>query len=407
MIHSNIRLKQYGTHESENDMMIDEFDDVNVDESGTNKVSLQLIVAMIAISVLSLCALTLNSVTGNTLLRNYSIYGGKKTTSPSAYPSSAPTGIPSSSLYMIISNEYGESTTEKYPYSFLADALFAETYKNNTVSINSATDACSYAYTISKVNDSFTVSGFGVDGKFYFEPKSTGLYSFVLLESCNGIVTRNYTSDLWSKYVRRDVSELTESDREEFLDAFATLWNVNTLDGQKIYGDKYKSLWYFAVIHQDAGASLVCDEFHKGSGFINNHVLLGSYLEQSLQLVNPRTCLHYMEYVKLFDTTDSSAYKSHKSNELDGGSWTELLTSTYFGSSDPYTGRILDGRWADITLPYLTEDFYIESGVDPEGSFFPVEASEQLFLGQKFFPELGYHMTSPYGLLRYCYSISK
>ena len=36
------------------------------------------------------------------------------------------------------------------------------------------------------------------------------------------------------------------------------------------------------------------------AGFVNNHMMLGAFLEQSMQLVDPSTCLHYMEYTKYF-----------------------------------------------------------------------------------------------------------
>jgi hypothetical protein len=85
------------------------------------------------------------------------------------------------------------------------------------------------------------------------------------------------------------------------LDALVTLWQVNTVDGMKLYGSKYKSLHYFASIHNDGGANSVCDEFHGGAGFANNHLMLGNYLEQSLQLVDPGVCLHYMDYSMYFE----------------------------------------------------------------------------------------------------------
>jgi hypothetical protein len=90
-----------------------------------------------------------------------------------------------------------------------------------------------------------------------------------------------------------------------------------------MYGSRYKSLHYFASIHNDAGGNSVCDEFHGGSGehsrflsflsvwskhiwyagFANNHLMLGNYLEQSLQLIDPTTCLHYMDYTKYFENS--------------------------------------------------------------------------------------------------------
>jgi hypothetical protein len=124
------------------------------------------------------------------------------------------------------------------------------------------------------------------------------------------------------------------------------------------------------------------------TGFLNNHVMLGSYLEQSLQLVDPSTCLHYMEYSKYFGSDD---FQQHIVNQLDNGAWTNLLTADFFGSSDPLTGRILDGRWENQSVPFVDEDFYTNHGVSAEKNFFPYEASA--WRG-------AVHMTNPYGLLR-------
>lgn len=41
---------------------------------------------------------------------------------------------------------------------------------------------------------------------------------------------------------------------------------MNTVDGMEEYGPRYKSLHYFASIHNDAGANSVCDEFHGSPG---------------------------------------------------------------------------------------------------------------------------------------------
>jgi hypothetical protein len=63
-------------------------------------------------------------------------------------------------------------------------------------------------------------------------------------------------------------------------------------------------------------------------------------------------------------------------NQVEGNSWTELLSSKYFGASDPITGRILDGRWVNVTVPYMTEEFFEAEGIDEKLTFFPHEESE-------------------------------
>jgi hypothetical protein len=63
-------------------------------------------------------------------------------------------------------------------------------------------------------------------------------------------------------------------------------------------------------------------------------------------------------------------------NQLDGGIWTELLTEKWFGSSDPYTGEILDGRWAHSPVPRLDGDFFQAHGIEKSTTYFPDEQAE-------------------------------
>jgi hypothetical protein len=73
--------------------------------------------------------------------------------------------------------------------------------------------------------------------------------------------------------------------------------------------------------------------------------------------------------------------------------WTRILTDEFFGSNDPYTGRLINSRWADLELPYVDDDFFNDHGIDPYTTFFPEEE-----VG--WFKKSDAHMHSPYGLLR-------
>jgi hypothetical protein len=70
------------------------------------------------------------------------------------------------------------------------------------------------------------------------------------------------------------------------------------------------------------------------------------------------------------------------SNQNDGGTWTEILTSKWFGSNDPSTGRILDGRWANMSIPVVNDQFYQEHGVDKDQVWFPFTAEEQAWYNE-------------------------
>jgi hypothetical protein len=217
-------------------------------------------------------------------------------------------------MSITVSNEYGDITTTKYPYSWLEGAFFAENYKSNSFTISNTRNECSYYYSISGVSSSvstYSSSGEATDGVFTFTPTTCGEYSLTVNEICNEATSRTLTSSVYVKYVRREISSLSDADREAFLDAYKVLWDVSTTEGQSIYGEKYKGLYHFAVIHNDAGSSPVkdCDEFHGNSGFINNHVMFGAYLEQSLQMINPAVALHYMAYISYFSSDDFDTRK--------------------------------------------------------------------------------------------------
>ena len=84
---------------------------------------------------------------------------------------------------------------------------------------------------------------------------STVLTFTVIPEKCGKFTLTLTTQDgkqqyetVYVKYVRRELDLLTDEDREIFLDAMFVLWNVSTVDGQVMYGEKYKSAYYFTQV---------------------------------------------------------------------------------------------------------------------------------------------------------------
>lgn len=314
--------------------------------------------------------------------------------------------------------DYPDTSTDMFSYPFLQNSYLMEPHRENTVSVSLNDDSfycsssqslssietvnsCLLQWTLTKIDtddDATTISGCALDSSFTVQPVATGQYSLTITRKCNnGLFGKVGSFNVWVKYVRREVRSLTDYDRSEFLDAFRTLWDVSTLDGQKLYGDNYKSLFYFATIHNDASAppSNSCDEFHGkgvGYGFVSNHLYLGAYLEQSLQLVNPRVALHYLEYVDLFSSNEFLV--DHLQNTMDGGTWTEILSEKYFGANDPITGRIINSRWENSSIPFMDDDFFVREGIDNTCTFFPAEAN----VWKSYIHT--WHRSSPSGLLR-------
>jgi hypothetical protein len=210
------------------------------------------------------------------------------------------------SLHLKAFNEYGDYMSQMFQYPFLEDSLLAEPYRETTFVIMTTGQSCAYDWSIT--GQDFSEKGsVGInENSFQTTLFKTGLYNMSIWENCEGATqttsTRYLTQNLWVKYVRRELSTLTDSDREEFLDSFHKLWKVSTKSGRSLFGSAYKSVYHFAAVHNDAGGNPVCDEFHGDVGFANNHLFMSSYLEQSLQLINPKLALHYMDYTKYYSS---------------------------------------------------------------------------------------------------------
>ena len=72
---------------------------------------------------------------------------------------------------------------------------------------------------------------------------STGAYSLVVTESVGGVTTRTLSLNLYCKYVRREIRDLTLEDRHAYLHAAKTVWTTSTREGRLKKGEiKERSL---------------------------------------------------------------------------------------------------------------------------------------------------------------------
>ena len=251
-------------------------------------------------------------------------------------------------LYADVTNDYSGPDITMFAYPFLQDAILMEPYRDSTVTLKGFTPGCSIVWTLTGITYPSIVLTETIDasedGVFTVQPQQTGQYIFNVESRCGDAaeVQGQLTQAVWVKYVRRELSTLTDDDREEFLDAFRTLWDVTTRDGMDMYNKLFKSLNYFAAINNDASANPICDEFDAGTGFLNNRQYMGMYLEQSLRQINPRLSLHYMDYSKYFET---DLFAKHVTSPMDGGNWTDIFSEKWFGKNNPWNGVILEPGW--------------------------------------------------------------
>ena len=311
----------------------------------------------------------------------------------SSQSSTTTTTTTATNVEIVVTTEYGElnpaNSTNIYP--FLTGNTLMEPFRDNTAVIRSSlmSDYCNLDWTIEKDSDfineneqinvemgepviNFSGSSPVVNGvaTIIVQPQSTEKYNFKLSQSCSDFTNE---SIVWVKYIRRELKRLTDEDRVKLLSAMNTMWRVNTVDGMRLYGDGYKSAYYFTQIHIDAAGNNVCDMFHGDVGYLTAHVYLTNFFEQSMQLVDPSVSLHYYEYAEMFS---SQQFQNHMGNLKDGGSSIDILNEDWFGTSDPLTGVILDSIFKDIEPPRINSQFYIDHGVPTDTSFFPQNVNE-------------------------------
>ena len=127
----------------------------------------------------------------------------------------------------------------------------------------------------------FTESGTtsSAAGKFTVMFPSPGKYRVQLdcVLATGESVSHEDTVD--SFYVRRELRELTDRDRNLFLDTFMTLYNTGAAEGVKSFGTHFKPLTYFEKMHLDAAAGRLVDHIHDGMGVLTQHMALTAEFE--------------------------------------------------------------------------------------------------------------------------------
>ncbi|CAN0178363.1 unnamed protein product [Pylaiella littoralis] len=150
----------------------------------------------------------------------------------------------------------------------------------------------------------------------------------------------HFSSSIMVKYVRREVRQLTEQDREAFFDALETLYRLPAAEGNARYGDDYKGIDYFVQMHLDGAGVPDCDHWHDDAGIMTHHVGYTLQFEQALQLVNPIVSIPYWEY-----TIESA-------DGLASYGLSEVFLPEWFGSASPENPlhTVDAGRWAYLPV---------------------------------------------------------
>lgn len=135
------------------------------------------------------------------------------------------------SLLFIASNEYGPISILPYSWLSLEDALLIEPFKLTSLELSNALDGCIYNW---KIYDDFHVYSSVAQSEnkssVLFQVNRTGVITLEVQEFCYGDKTasRSISPKVYVKYIRRELRSLNDRDREAFLDALYTLYQVSS-----------------------------------------------------------------------------------------------------------------------------------------------------------------------------------
>ncbi|KAH8062373.1 hypothetical protein JL722_3290 [Aureococcus anophagefferens] len=140
------------------------------------------------------------------------------------------------------------------------------------------------------------------------------------------------------RYVRRELRDLTDFDRNAYFDAMEVVYTTEQELGVKLYGENFKSAAWLVREHLYGAADRECDHWHDDAGFLNHHVGITLQFESSLRSVNPEVCSHYWDYT--IDAAESGDHFDYVESRIFRDEW--------FGSANPNRSdhAIAHGRWA-------------------------------------------------------------
>ena len=189
---------------------------------------------------------------------------------------------------------------QDYTYLKDADAQLIATEEWTTASVDglSCSEGCTWTVTDPSGNETITTSTEDeATLAFKFENAGSGKVSLVYDVKKDGKKTpRTVHKAVASRFMRREVRELFEDDRESFFDALRVVYSTPTPDGQPKYGRSYHGAEYFLEYHTWMAGERACDHLHDGMGFITGHNAITLDFEMNLRRVNPRVSVPYWDY---------------------------------------------------------------------------------------------------------------
>jgi hypothetical protein len=266
------------------------------------------------------------------------------------------------SAQVSFSNEYtAEHGHPAVDYLWVKEGHLVEPYRNTKVQISGITDV-----DVSKLTASCKATHKQSNLVIESDDEKNTECNMVFTEIGDYVVEASLThTDLGlihtsavnvvSRYVRRDLRKLSETDTAAYLDAARVLYDISTVSGKLIYGENYMDMTNLNEIHlHNAVPDRFHDRLHDGMGFMTQHFALTNQYEMALQAVNPAVALPYWDFTQDLVMIREMA-KAEGRNIDYKDLWTlDIWGDDYFGTASGALHTVTTGRWAYTRIPKQT-----------------------------------------------------
>eukprot|EP00615_Pteridomonas_danica_P010380 CAMPEP_0114352316 /NCGR_PEP_ID=MMETSP0101-20121206/17848_1 /TAXON_ID=38822 ORGANISM="Pteridomonas danica, Strain PT" /NCGR_SAMPLE_ID=MMETSP0101 /ASSEMBLY_ACC=CAM_ASM_000211 /LENGTH=642 /DNA_ID=CAMNT_0001492643 /DNA_START=20 /DNA_END=1948 /DNA_ORIENTATION=- len=252
----------------------------------------------------------------------------------------------SSGLLLAITNEYPEVASKSaYGWKHIAEPYKTSTLTASTLSTSSDVSDFTFTWAIEHTDSEgvttvdSTQTGVGLSAINY-EFTLAGQSYVVTCTAVSTSQTISFTESVMSKYVRREIRQLTKADREKFLSGTEIFHRTDADEGRKTYGAKFTNYKETVVKHLARMTLDGCTPYHGYNTFLTAHESFVLEFEQSLQSIDPSISMTFWDFT--IDTekyghitniaSESEIFKDDWFGPLDNSDNNEVLKSKYFNN---------------------------------------------------------------------------
>jgi len=237
---------------------------------------------------------------------------------------------PYAPMYLVVFDDEDDTKNAYYSFSICSTKKFS----------SSKCDV-GYLYSSSKKSD--------VTPSISCSPHDDMYVTVTKYDKNDNVIAETDTVSAKCIYIRRELRQLTDDDRDAALDAMYEMWEVSESTGQKKYGDDYHASTYFTEAHHFNAAWQDGDHIHEGLGFLPQHLKITNMFEASMQAVDPSTSLFYWDFT-IENEAGVSIYDSDMFTSETFGTLSEPKNKAYWSyeKDDIDDGKIPNGRWKKI-----------------------------------------------------------